>query len=256
MQIYSFIQSGKDLNEFIFNHTQKKRRKRDGRRKKADSDTTKQAHNLKKRRARSKKEARAAYAEGPPHKFLPKCFFRFKIKINFAPVYKKRMDENGIKSIRDEVKQLFTEYMQVNGHRKTPERYAILDTIYSIEGHFDIEQLFHIMMDKSHFRVSMATLYNTLTLLVDAKLVIKHQFGDNTAHYERCYDRMPHHHRICTHCGSVAEFVDEELTQRIRSVKLSRFHQSNYTLYIYGECSKCLAARKRKERLLKKQEQC
>ena len=42
-------------------------------------------------------------------------------------------------NVKDTVRQIFTEYLNMNGHRKTPERYAILDTIYSIDGHFDVE---------------------------------------------------------------------------------------------------------------------
>ena len=70
--------------------------------------------------------------------------------------------------IKDTVKQVLTEYLQKNGHRKTPERYAILDSIYSIKGHFNIETLLQYMAEKEKFRVSRATLYNTIILLIDA----------------------------------------------------------------------------------------
>ena len=50
-------------------------------------------------------------------------------------------------NVKDTVRQIFTEYLTANGHRKTPERYAILDTIYSIDGHFDIDMLYSRMMD-------------------------------------------------------------------------------------------------------------
>ena len=68
-------------------------------------------------------------------------------------------------NVKDTVRQIFTEYLTANGHRKTPERYAILDTIYSIDGHFDIDMLYSRMMDQENFRVSRATLYNTIILL-------------------------------------------------------------------------------------------
>ena len=128
------------------------------------------------------------------------------------------MEEN----VKETVKQMLTEYLQKNGHRKTPERYAILETIYSIKGHFDIDTLYHYMENEGNFRVSRATLYNTIVLLMDANLVIKHQFG-NSSQYERAYKNKNHHHLICTECGKVTEFEDGSLEQAVNSAKLKKF---------------------------------
>ena len=152
------------------------------------------------------------------------------------------MEEN----IKDTVKQILTEYLQKNGHRKTPERYAILDTIYSIKGHFDVDELYSYMDEKEKNRVSRATLNKTIILHIDAGLVIKHQFG-NTSQYERSYNNETHHHMICTCCGKVSEFEDDNLKQAIAQTKLKGFYVSHYSLYIYGLCSKCMAAKRKKK---------
>ena len=149
--------------------------------------------------------------------------------------------------IRDKVKQKLTEYLQANGHRKTPERYAILDTIYTIQGHFNIESLYNYMETEGKFRVSRATLYNTIILLMDANLVIRHQFG-SSSQYERAYKNGTHHHMICTDCGIVTEFEDEKLKQAIVETKLKRFTTTHYSLYIYGMCSKCASAKRKKKK--------
>lgn len=144
-----------------------------------------------------------------------------------------------MENVKGIVSQKLTEYLMMNRYRKTPERYAILDMIYSIDGHFNIETLYYKMADEGKFRVSRATLYNTISLFIDANLVIKHQFGTVTQ-YERAYKNETHHHMICTICGKITEFEDDKLKQAIVNTKLRKFNATHYSLYIYGVCSKCM----------------
>ena len=153
--------------------------------------------------------------------------------------------------VREIVKTAFEQYLQNKGLRKTQERFAILDAIYSIEGHFTLEALLEIMT-ASKFHVSRATLYNTMDLLTDAHLVIRHKF-DNTSQYEKSYNMTTHFHRVCMSCGTVTEVEDEKLCQIIESTHSRGFSIAHTTLYMYGICSKCAAARKRKEKKLKEQ---
>jgi Fur family transcriptional regulator, ferric uptake regulator len=149
---------------------------------------------------------------------------------------KKKYVEN---PFNQQIRDILTRYLDRNNHRKTPERYAILDEIYLHDGHFNIESLFDFM-NKKNYRVSRATLYNTMDLLLDCNLVIKHQFGKNTAQYERAYDCAPHHHLICIQCGKVVEFCDARIDDiEQRAAETYHFIMHYHALYCYGVCKQC-----------------
>ena len=157
------------------------------------------------------------------------------------------MDSN--QKLRKQVKDEFMDYLTLHKHRKTPERFAILDHIYSTKGHFDMDSLYKSMIDVN-FRVSRATLYNTIELLLDCGLVVKHQFGANVAKYERAYGNENHDHLICTSCGEVWETKNGNLFTPAQQRKIKKFTVNYYSMYIYGICSKCSHARKMQLRKL------
>lgn len=150
-------------------------------------------------------------------------------------------DEN----IKETVKRVFSDYLELKKCRKTPERFAILDMIYSLDGHFNIDMLYEKMIERKKFRVSRATLYNTILLLLDAQLVVRHQFG-NSSQYEKLYHCGMHLHLICTQCGSVNEYQEEALQNAIKNTKFKFFTTSHFTLYVYGLCRRCAMSHKRK----------
>lgn len=135
------------------------------------------------------------------------------------------------------VRAVLDHYLETNQHRKTPERYAILDAVYSIKGHFTLEELGK-ELDKKHFRVSRATLYNTMHLFIELRLVVRHSLVDGTK-YEACFDNESHVHQVCTMCGSVSEIQAPLVTDAIEHTELSAFRRDAFALYIYGVCEKC-----------------
>ena len=143
------------------------------------------------------------------------------------------------KQAKEDVRQVLAAYLETNNRRKTPERFAILDAMYSMRGHFTLDELSDYLL-AHNFRVSRATLYSTIKLLYEVRLVIPHHMQEGTM-YEACYKNGDHIHQICTVCGKVTEVKSPEVMAVLDEIKLKRFRKNAFSLYIYGICSSCQA---------------
>lgn len=140
-----------------------------------------------------------------------------------------------------EVKEVFTTYLKEHGHRLTPERFMVLEEIYRSDGHVDADDMY-LNMKNTGSRVSRATVYNTLEILVDSGLVQKQQFGNNQSYYERAYSYHQHDHIICEKCGEVMEFCDPRIFEIQRMVENAYGFKINaHSLHFRGLCRNCSA---------------
>ncbi|MBR5440919.1 MAG: transcriptional repressor [Prevotella sp.] len=147
--------------------------------------------------------------------------------------------------VKSTVRQILTNHLEVNKHRKTPERYAILDAVYSMKGHFTMEELDGYLSEHS-FRVSRATLYNAMRLFQELRLVTKHHLTSGTM-FEAAYASRNHCHQICTVCGKMTEVRVPEVVQAVNRARLKRFRKDTYSIDFYGICSTCQAKITRKK---------
>ena len=166
----------------------------------------------------------------------------YKIVCNFVTPMKTELHIDDFAASNNPVVRKFNEYLDLRGMRKTNERYAILKRILGITGHFTVEEL-HQMIDGDGFRVSRSTVYNTVELLIEAKLLRRHVFEGMQAQYERI--TLPHTHLICTTCGRVKEVRDPGFAAIMNARRFNAFNADHYSLYVYGTCSTCARKKKR-----------
>lgn len=139
--------------------------------------------------------------------------------------------------VKSTVRKVLTKYLEENNCRKTPERYAVLDAVYSMDGYFTMDEISSKLI-KLDFKVSRATLYNSMRLFVELRLVIRHRFQNGTK-YEACCASQNHCHLLCTVCGKVTDVDMPDISEVMQNVKIRKFRKECYSMYIYGTCSAC-----------------
>jgi Fur family transcriptional regulator, ferric uptake regulator len=133
----------------------------------------------------------------------------------------------------------FSGFLQQQGLKLTSEREALVREIFSIHYHFEADELLFKMKQNS-VKISRATVYRTLELLVKSGLVRRVHLGEDHYHYEHVSGHSHHDHLVCTTCGAVIEFHDEELERRQREIcERKKFTPTFHNLQILGLCDAC-----------------
>ncbi|MEA2073188.1 MAG: transcriptional repressor [Campylobacterota bacterium] len=142
-----------------------------------------------------------------------------------------------------EYEQLLNDFkllLKKNNLKFTIQREVILETLYNSDEHLTPEGLHHLIQDKQpDLKTGIATVYRTLALLEESNVVTSLSFGAQGKKYE-LGAKEHHDHLICTECGKITEFVDEEIEKRQHAITDNLgFKMSDHSMQIYGTCSEC-----------------
>lgn len=136
-------------------------------------------------------------------------------------------------------KEIFKKYIKEKGLKFTPEREVILDEVFSTHDHFDVEKLYERISSKRE-RISRATIYRTLPLLLDCGLISEAVRCKDRIYYEHTYGHKHHSHLVCIKCGKIIEFEDDKIEQeKERICKKYGFKPTEYRFGIKGYCKDC-----------------
>lgn len=143
----------------------------------------------------------------------------------------------------------FREFLEIRGEKLTEPRRVLVRHIFSSHKHFDADELV-ADLTREGLRVSRATVYRTLRLLVDAGLLRELRLTNRTA-YEHDFGYPSHDHLHCTECNTVIEFNNEEVRRLREAVSAEHgFRATGHRFLITGTCPACSRARSRPRRRL------
>src|SRR5690625_1610122 len=128
------------------------------------------------------------------------------------------------------------------GYKLTPQREATLTVLLEREqDHLSAEEVFFLVKEKSP-EIGLATVYRTLELLSELKIVDKINFGDGVSRYDLRKEGAEHfhHHLVCIECGSVEEIIDDLLEDVEKIVENDwGFQVKDHRLTFHGICKQC-----------------
>jgi len=135
--------------------------------------------------------------------------------------------------------KIFEEYLSNHEGRYTLQKKAIVEEIFKIKSHFEIEDFINKMRAEKH-PFSRATVYRTVKQLLEAGLLQKIATKDGKVYYEYIRSQKQHDHLICNVCGKIFQLIDPTIDSVLETL-LSKldFHPEYRSLHIYGQCSKC-----------------
>lgn len=148
----------------------------------------------------------------------------------------------------EQEQRIVEEHLRKNGFRWTSQRELIVQKALETHEHFTAEELLD-RCRKVDSKVSRATVYRTLAVLEKANFVEGLDTGDGGRKFEHVIGHEHHDHMVCSKCGSIFEFHDEELERRqVAAARRLGFRIEHHSLRIYGTCKKCVGRDRKKKR--------
>jgi Fur family ferric uptake transcriptional regulator len=134
------------------------------------------------------------------------------------------------------------EYIERRGLKHSRQRELVADAFFGMRGHVSVEELVERSRRRDP-RVSVATVYRTMKLLVESGAATARRFGDGQTRYEPSAGRAHHDHLICNACGEIVEFADEQI-EELQALVARRhgFEVESHKLELYGKCARCRRA--------------
>ena len=169
--------------------------------------------------------------------FLGKILVYFLLDKCAGPGYYRKLFSIRM-TMKNEI-DVFRGFIRNKGLRNTPEREQVVKAVFSIHDHFDVEELY-LLLRRQNEKISKATVYRTIPLLLESGLIQEAYFEDGHLHYEHIYGHDHHCHLRCVDCGKVLEFTEES----VRGVEQKigehyDFIVTGHKLEVYGYCAKC-----------------
>jgi Fur family ferric uptake transcriptional regulator len=139
--------------------------------------------------------------------------------------------------------------IEARGLKHSRQRNLIVEAFFAMGGHVPVDALVSRVREQDS-RVSVATVYRTMKLLVECGLAVPRRFGDGQTRYEPVTQRHGHghDHLICTGCGAIVEFESDLVDEaQARVARRHGFEVEQRRLEIYGRCAACRRVAARKE---------
>ena len=137
---------------------------------------------------------------------------------------------------------VLSDYLERKGLKHSRQREGVAEVFFEMRGHVSVDEVVHRARERDP-RVSVATVYRTMKLLVESGLATARQFGDGQTRYESSTGKGHHDHLICTHCGEIVEFADDEIeTLQAAVARRHGFEVERHKLELYGRCARCRRA--------------
>lgn len=140
----------------------------------------------------------------------------------------------------DQIVKRFEEFLRTRTLKLTSQRRRIFDRAFGTHEHFSAETLYAWLRDEPGERVSRATVYRTLALLVEGNFVESLDAGRGELVYEHVLGHAHHDHMVCLTCGKIEEFHDERIEQlQIEACRKKGFQLESHDLRLRGYCRAC-----------------